>query len=85
MNNTKRLDDYLNEQMSPADRLLMDAELLIDEKLRDTLVWQKATYLLVRAAGREKLRQEIASVDRDMFQLPRYTTFSSKIKKLFSR
>ena len=81
---TKRWDEYLHRQAPPEDALLVEAELLLNPDLPETLRWQQRTYALVRQYGRQQLRREIQAVQDQLFHQPKHRGFQRIIRQLFS-
>ncbi len=82
---TKQLDDYLFRHTKPEDRLVTEAQLLLDGDLRETLRWQQQTYAIIRQYGREQLRREIQTVQHQLFHQPQHRSFCQSIRQLFSK
>lgn len=82
---TKQLDEYFFHRTTPEDRLVIEAQLLLDGDLRDTLRWQQRTYVLARQYGREQLRGEIRAAQHQLFHRPEYRSFQRMVQRLFSR
>jgi len=83
MTETILLDNYLLNRAEPADKLLMDARMLLDEELRDKAEWQQQTYALVRTYGRNCLKHEIAAAQKKVFTEKRFAAFRKKINGIF--
>ena len=83
--NTQRLDDYLGQRLNPEEALLIEARLVLEPELRDTLRWQQQTHALVRAYGRQQLRREIQSAQQKVFHQPEHHGFRQTILRLFSK
>lgn len=81
---TQRLEDYRLRRLTPEDALLVEAELLTNPELRETLQWQERTYELLQAYGRQQLRREILSVQHRLFYRPEYRSFRQIIRQLFT-
>jgi hypothetical protein len=83
MNETLVIENYLLGQTDPADSLLMDAKLLIDAKLSDTVTWQQQTYALIKIHGRNCLKREIEAAHIKVFSEKRFERFRKKISAIF--
>ena len=80
----KRWDEYLRERISPEEALIVEAELLLNPDLQETLRWQQRTYALVRQYGRQQLRREIQAAQHQLFHRPEHRRFQRMIRRLFS-
>jgi hypothetical protein len=85
MSETKLLENYLLNRLQPADKLVMDARVLLDSELRDKATWQQNTYDLVKAYGRKCLRLEIEAVHKKIFTEKRFESFRRKITRIFEK
>lgn len=80
----KEAEDFLIGRLSPSDALLFRAKLILDRKLRENVRVLSATYPVVRAYGRRKLKAKIASVENRIFTDPSKVEFQERIAQLFS-
>lgn len=85
MSNIHLIEEYLSGTMNAADRLLMEARLLIDEELRADCLYQQRAYELARAYGSQCLRKEIAAVQQELFHKKKYEGFRKKIRAIFKQ
>jgi len=83
LNEIKQIDDHLFSQAGIEDALLFDAMLILDPGLSDKVLWQKRVNQLVQQYSRRKLKAEIESVHRKLFDEPAHRSFSQKILNLF--
>lgn len=83
LNETKRVDDYLEGHMATPGRLLYEAHLVLDPPLAETTHWQKKVYELVRLYGRKKLREDLEAIHRKLFTAPGHQTFKESVISLF--
>lgn len=83
MTETILLESYLLNQAEPADKLLMNARMLLDAGLRDKAEWQQQTYALVQTYSRNCLKLEIAAAQKKVFTEKRFTGFRKKISDIF--
>ena len=83
MNEVQQIEHYLSGTMIPEDRLVMDARLLIDSRLRENVFWQQKTYMLIKNHARKNLRMEIETVHTRLFAEDRFKSFRQKIKNIF--
>lgn len=84
-NELRLSEDYLSGKLHPEERVLFEARLLIEPGLEDELYWQRRTYGLVRAYGRQELRNQIRSIEKELFEAPEHSSFTQWIKRFFTR
>lgn len=83
MNETQQLENYLLGGLSAEDRLLIEAQLLINRDLRRTANLQKLTYALVQNYGRKKLKADIQAAQKRLFTETRFSSFRKTITSIF--
>lgn len=83
MSETEQIEKYLQQQLSPEEKLLMDARCLVDKQLRDTVFFQQQTYKLVHQFGRKQLRAEICAIEKRLFTEDIFSQFRKKIQSVF--
>jgi hypothetical protein len=83
MNETQHIEHYLNDQLHPADKLLMEARLIIDGELRTKTRWQKFTYKLIKAYGQSLLKKQILTAERQIFTENKHVQFQNEINNIF--
>ena len=81
---TGQIEAHLLNLTDPGDSLVFEARLLLDAELKEKLAWQEKTYNVVRIYGRDQLKKEIENVHQKLFTQPEYTSFSQKIRRLFT-
>jgi hypothetical protein len=84
LNEIKLIDDHIFDKSTCADALLFDAMLILDPGLSNKVMWQKKTHSLIQQYGRKKLKAEIDSVHRKLFDEPEHRSFRQRILGLFS-
>ncbi|MEM0941356.1 MAG: hypothetical protein AAF600_15545 [Bacteroidota bacterium] len=80
---TKQIEDWLLKQGAIQNRLLLEAKMLSNPKVKENVQWQSYTYDLIRLYGREKLREEIKAIQHTLFQTPKYRSFQDRIRSIF--
>lgn len=80
---TAQIENWLLRYEGLPERLLMEARILSNPALMDRVRWQSATYELARSYGREKLREEIKSVEHQLFNTSKYRSFQHRIRSIF--
>jgi len=83
LNNIAQTEAHLLGRQHPADALLFDARLLLDDGLHADVSAQKQVYNLVQQYGREQLKQEIEAAHEQLFGQPEHLSFKQKIARLF--
>ncbi len=81
---TERIEAHLLKLFDPGDSLVFEARLLLDAELNKKVAWQEKTYNMIRIYGRDQLKKEIESVHQKLFTQPEHTSFSQKIRRLFT-
>lgn len=84
MNDTARIDHYLLGQLSPEDRLLFEARLLIDDELAEKTALQQRLHRVVTNSARRQLKREITAAGRHVFEHRDHTPFQALIRRIFS-
>lgn len=81
--NVQRIERYLQGSLSMSDKLVFEAQLLLQPKLRMDLYFQKKTYQLVRIYHRKKLKEELETLHQEIFNDPDNIVFQQNIYGLF--
>ncbi|HEY5823211.1 MAG TPA: hypothetical protein VIT44_02525 [Cyclobacteriaceae bacterium] len=79
-NNTVKTEKYLMGQLPAGDKLLFDAQLLIDPVLKLNTFVQKRIYSLVQLYGRKELKKEITATQAKIFNNP---DFQERVHSIF--
>ena len=82
---TREIDRYLLDKLSPASRLLFEARLLIDPTLKLRVDWQQKLYSIIKRSGRRQMKSEVALVHRQLFSDPAKREFQLNVFQLFSK
>ena len=85
LNNIKAIDDYLVGDMPPGDRLLFEANLLLNHDLVNDMEHQQNTYATIRQYGRRRIKDEIIAVQNILAVTPQHSGFMQRILSLFKR
>ena len=83
LNEIKLVDEYLLKQAEPSDKLLLEAMLVLDPVLAETITWHKNTHAIVKQYGRKKLKAEIEAVHTMLFNDAQHSTFRQRIWNFF--
>ena len=84
LNETKRIEDYLQGQMELPEQLLFEASMALDPTLAEKATWQKRVYGLIRLYGRKKLKMELEAIHLKLLSDPGHSTFKEPVLALFS-
>jgi hypothetical protein len=76
-------EDYLEGKLNPQDKLVVDAQLIINPGMRLNITLQQKIHKLTRAFGRKKIKAEIESVHHRLFNDPDKTFFRESVHHLF--
>jgi hypothetical protein len=83
LNNIKAIDDYLLGSTPPGDRLLFEANLLLNKGLADDTEHQQNTYATIRQYGRRRIKEEIIAAQNILATAPQHSGFMQRILNLF--
>lgn len=84
-NNTHQIEEFLLGQMLVADRLLFEARMLLSPALRRDVYFQKKAYLLVKMYHRQKVKEELETLHRQLFSNPAERTFQESVMQWFKK
>lgn len=82
-NNTQRIERYLLGSLSVSDKLVFEAQLMLQPKLRMELYFQKKAYAFVQLYHRKKLKEELEALHQELFDDPDKIVFQQAIYCLF--
>lgn len=83
LNDTFYIENYLQGKLSPGNRLMFEARLLLSRKLRTDLYFQKKVHMLVTIYHRKKLKEELNTMHNEIFNDPDKFVFQQSIYQLF--
>jgi hypothetical protein len=83
MTSAANLEAYLLKKLPPEEQLLLDANLLVNSELRETIRAQKKTYALIQQYGRKQLKAEIEAVHQKLFTENKFESFRKTIFSIF--
>ncbi|CAN5265270.1 hypothetical protein BH23BAC1_BH23BAC1_33790 [soil metagenome] len=84
LNEIKIIEDYLFQKIKEEDQLLFHAKLVLENDLKQKMLYQEKAYEVIKIFGRKKLKKEIASVEKKLFSQTKYTSFRNKILGIFN-
>ncbi|SMD14645.1 hypothetical protein [Pedobacter nyackensis] len=79
------IEDYLLSDRNEADKVVLEARMILQPDLKDSIFWQEKTYSLIEQYGRQQLRKEIEQVHGKLFTAPEHASFRQRIMQLFSK
>lgn len=85
LNELAIIEQFLLSKPENTERVLMQARLILQPELNESIYWQQKTYELVNTYGREKLRKEIQQTHQQLFSDPRHRNFREWILRLFTK
>ena len=85
LNNIKAIDDYLLGSMAPGDKLLFEANMLLNNDLVNDMDHQQNTYTVIRQYSRQKIKGEIVAVQKILATAPQHMGFMDRIVNLFKK
>jgi hypothetical protein len=85
LNKIKLIEGYIFNVNQPLDALLFDAMLILDPAFREQVNLQKKVHTIVLQYSRKKLRTEIDSVHKQLFDKPEHRSFRWRILDLFKK
>ena len=81
--NTPLIEKYIYRMLSPVDKLIFEAKLIISPELRRDLYYQKKTYKLIKMYHRQKLKEEMEILHQSIFNDPEKLNFRQSIYQIF--
>ena len=82
---TEQIEKYLLGKLGTGERLLFEAKLIIDPRLRQQVNSQEKLYAIIRQSGRRELKREAEQVHQRLFSDPEKANFQGLIYKLFQQ
>jgi hypothetical protein len=78
-----RTEKFLRDELHPADALVYEAQMLVDEDLQKKTFYHRMVHSLVRAYHRKKLKAEVQEVHEKLFKDPARAHVWQELIKLF--
>jgi hypothetical protein len=85
LGNLQLMEDWLLGRASGSDQAVFAARQLLDPALREDAYWQRKTYSIVREYGRQRLRQELEHLHRELFTAPQHQSFRERVLAFFPK
>lgn len=83
LNEMKEIEGYLLQTTPVEDRLMLEVKMALEPTLAEKVDLQKKVYSQVRQYARRQLREEIRSVEGELFSQSKYQLFKQRILRLF--
>ena len=83
LNKLQQIEGFILQTNNPGDKLVFEAQLLLDENLHQEVSLQKDAYAIINQYGRQKLRAEIETVHQQLFTQTKHQRFREKVLALF--
>ena len=80
----QQAEHYIFGQLNIEDRLLFEAQLLVNPGLRANVFFQKKVYHLVKLFNRRKMKRELETIHSQIFNDPIKTEFQQSVLKFFN-
>jgi hypothetical protein len=84
-NETEQIEMHLSGRLDTGNALVFEARMMLDPELSDKVAWQQKTYGIIQIYGRKQLKMEIEAVHQNLFTQPEHSSFSQKIRRLFTK
>lgn len=82
-NDTWRIERYLNNELSEEEKILFEAQLLIDRHFKLNVRLLRRIHFLIKLYGRKKMKGEIGRIHNKLFESPEHVIFQQRIQQLF--
>lgn len=80
----KEIDAYLHSGLSIGNRLVFEARMLLNKKLRKNVALQRETYALIRLHHHATLKEHLRPLHRSLFHDPANADLKKEIVNLFT-
>jgi len=81
----QHLENWLLSRGEPTERLLTEVKVQLDTDLKQKAQWQDKTYQIIKAYGRQQLREEVTAIEQKMLSAPKYRSFRERILSIFKK
>ena len=82
-NDTRRIERYLDNELSEEEKILFEAQLVLEPHFKLHVRLQKQIHALIKLYGRRKMKAEIGKIHHKLFQNPEHVIFQQRIQQLF--
>lgn len=81
----EQIENWLLKIGDIQDQLLVESKILSSPKWKENANSQSKSYDMVHLYGREKLREEIKTIEDHLFHSPKHKSFQNYILSIFKR
>lgn len=85
LNEIKEIEDYLLKTSPVDERLVFDAQMILNPELKTNLTLQRQSYLMINLYGKKQLKTELEKVHRKLFSEKKHQGFRKKIIGFFTK
>lgn len=82
-NDTRHIEQYLDNELSKEEKILFEAQLVLDPHFKLNVGLLKKVHSLIKLYGRKKMKVEIGKIHHKLFQNPEHVIFQQRIHQLF--
>lgn len=82
-NDTRHIERYLNSELSEEEKILFEAQLILDPHFKFNVGLLKKIHSLIKLYGRRKMKAEIRKIHHKLFHNPEHVIFQQRIQQLF--
>lgn len=82
-NDTRRIERYLDNELPEEEKILFEAQLVLDPHFKLHVRLQKQIHSLIKLYGRRKMKAEIGKIHHKLFQTSEHVIFQQRIQQLF--
>jgi len=85
LNNIRAIEDHIFGRTDPGEALLFEANMVLNNGLRDDVQHQQNTYAVIKQYSRQQLKAEIATAQHKLENEPQHRGFMQRIINLFKK
>jgi hypothetical protein len=79
------IEDFLSGKLSVDERILLEANLLLDKEMATDMRCQDEAYKIIRFCSRQGLKSELEILHRKMLMDPKNKSFWNHVRKIFQK
>jgi hypothetical protein len=83
LTNTRHIEQYLEGTMTPTNRLLFEARMILNPALRADVFYQKKALVLLKMYHRQLMKEEMERLHQMIFSKPENRDFKTRILQIF--
>lgn len=85
LNKIQTIEDFLTGAIAPEERIVFEANQLLNRGLAEEVMLQRETYRVIAAYSRVQLKDELNSLHRKLLTDPSKKTFRDLILTIFKK